>query len=98
MLRTGVPGVRNDPPSIDFEFEGRTIDARPGETIAAALIAAGERELRESHLGTRRGLFCGMAVCQECLVTVDGIARRACMVLATRGMDVKRHPSHAEAT
>jgi NADPH-dependent 2,4-dienoyl-CoA reductase/sulfur reductase-like enzyme len=97
MLRTGVPGVRNDAPSIEFEFEGRVINARPGETVAAALIAAGERELRESHLGTRRGVFCGSAVCAECLVRVDGVARRACMVPATHGSKVTRHPSQVDA-
>jgi aerobic-type carbon monoxide dehydrogenase small subunit (CoxS/CutS family) len=53
-----------------FTFEGRAIEAREGETIAAALIRAGEAG----------GYFCGIGVCFGCLVTVNGSrAARACL-------------------
>lgn len=76
---------------IVFSFEGRSIEAEPGWTIAAALAAAGEHRLRETRSGAARGPFCGMGVCQECLVTVDGLPnRRACMTKARQDMAVTR--------
>ncbi len=70
------------------------IPFRTGQTVAAALTAAGVRELRETRRGldgTGRGIFCGMGVCQDCLVTVDGAPNtRACMTQATPGMEVAR--------
>ncbi|MGL4243586.1 MAG: FAD-dependent oxidoreductase [Beijerinckiaceae bacterium] len=74
-----------------FRFEGRTIPFRPGQSIAAALAAAGEHELRETADGTQRGIFCGMGVCQECLVAIDGVpGNRACMTSASANSDVRR--------
>ena len=72
-----------------FSFDGSPVAARPGQSLAAALTAAGYRRLGESAEGTARGLFCGMGVCQSCLVTIDGIPeRRACMTAAAEGMVV----------
>ncbi len=80
--------------SATFTFEGRKIPFAPGATIAASLTAAGELALKESRQGDRRGLFCGMGVCQECLVTVDGWpAQRACMTSARPGLLVSRSPA-----
>jgi NADPH-dependent 2,4-dienoyl-CoA reductase/sulfur reductase-like enzyme len=74
-----------------FDFEGRTIRGRPGESLAAALTAAGERALRETAKGERRGLFCGMGVCQDCLVEIDGVAsQRACMTTLETRCSVQR--------
>ena len=65
---------------IAFSFNGAQIDSYEGETIVAALAAAGVVELGRRRDGTARGVFCGMGVCQDCLVTVDGVpSRRACM-------------------
>lgn len=82
-------GVSREP-SFMFGFDGREIVAFPGETIAAALLAAGIRSLRRTEKGDRpRGLFCGMGVCFDCLVTVDGRPHlRACMTQAQPGMTV----------
>jgi predicted molibdopterin-dependent oxidoreductase YjgC len=59
----------------------RELVAYEGETVLAALIAAGRRTLRRSHHhGEGRGAFCGMGVCYECLVSINGRPnRRACM-------------------
>lgn len=79
-------------------FEGLSIAARRGETIAAALSAAGELTLRETKHGARRGLFCGMGVCQECRVVVDGRhGVRACMTRIAGPVTVARHPPLAPA-
>src|SRR5579859_829800 len=72
-------------------FEGERIPARPGESLAAALTAHGVRAFRTTRGGRERGLFCGMGVCQECLVDVDGKPnQRACMVKVDRPMTVRR--------
>ena len=83
---------------VTFEFEGRPIRGRRGESLAAALTAAGERELRKTRAGTSRGLFCGMGVCQECLVEIDGRpGQRACMTKLDRPMRVRRQSFLAPA-
>jgi thioredoxin reductase len=75
--------------AFTFSFAGRPIAARTGQSLAAALAAAGEHGLRETRSGAWRGVFCGMGVCQECLVTVDGAPnQRACVVKARPGMTV----------
>lgn len=77
-----------------FTFEGREIGFRPGQSLAAALTAAGARGLRETRSGGVRGVFCGMGVCQECLVEVDGRhGVRACMTAAAPGISVRRSPA-----
>jgi thioredoxin reductase len=76
---------------FSFRFEGREIAAQPGMSLAAALAAAGLHDLRDTRGGGGRGLFCGMGVCQDCLVEVDGApAMRACMTTARPGMEVRR--------
>ena len=77
--------------SISFTFAGRELTGRRGESLAAALIAAGIRGFRATRTGAERSIFCGMGVCQDCLVEVDGQSnRRACMVKLDRGITVRR--------
>jgi predicted molibdopterin-dependent oxidoreductase YjgC len=65
--------------------------AYAGESIAAVLMASGARVTRwTARAGEARGYFCGMGVCQDCLVTVDGVPNvRACMTPAREGMRVE---------
>ncbi|MGH3264782.1 MAG: FAD-dependent oxidoreductase, partial [Trebonia sp.] len=85
---------RNSASGPTFKFEGSEIPIAPGATIAAALTAAGEVALKHSRQGDLRGLFCGMGVCQECLVTVDQRpVTRACMTAAGPGTRVSRAPA-----
>ena len=76
--------------AFTFTFEAEPIQAHPGETIAAALLAACIRTLRRTaKSGEKRGMFCGMGVCFDCLVVVDGRPHlRACMTEAKPGMQV----------
>lgn len=83
--------------SIVIEFEGQPITARAGETVAAALTAHGIRGLRTTRHGAERGVFCGMGVCQDCLVEVDGMPnQRACMTSVDRPLRVRRQ-RHGQA-
>lgn len=83
-------GVERGRP-LSFLFNGEPIAAFEGETIAAALLAAGRRTLRTTPVtGTARGVFCGMGICFDCLVVIDGEpSRRACMIFAREGMRVE---------
>lgn len=70
-------------------MDGRAVPAHSGEMLAAALFAAGLRELRSSpRAGGARGMFCLMGVCQECLVRIDGTAVLACQVAVRAGMSI----------
>lgn len=81
---------------IAITFEGKEFKAREGESLAAALIAGGVRHFRETRSGACRGIFCGMGVCQECLVEVDGKPnQRACMTKVVAPVEVKRTLSQA---
>ncbi len=74
-----------------ISFEGRPVAARVGQSVVAALTGAGVRELRETRSTRNRGMFCGMGVCQDCLVEIDGVpSRRACMEPARPGLSVRR--------
>ncbi len=77
-------------PNIPFTFEGEPMTACGGDTIAAALIAAGHGTTRSSVVsGEPRGPFCMMGVCFDCLVEVDGVPnRQACMIEVRSGMAV----------
>jgi NADPH-dependent 2,4-dienoyl-CoA reductase/sulfur reductase-like enzyme len=76
--------------AVPITFDGREIAARRGETLAAALAAAGVKAFRTTRLGAPRGLFCGMGVCQDCLVEVDGGPnRRACMIKVDGPLEVR---------
>jgi len=71
---------------------GRPVMAYSGETLFAVLCAEGIVALRPASKNlteAARGGFCGMGVCQECRVTVDGLPdRRACMTAVREGMKV----------
>ena len=75
---------------IVFSVNGRSTTAHIGETIHAALIAAGYRQFRKSKTHQPRGVFCGMGVCYECLVTINnGSTQQACVTLVEEGMEVE---------
>jgi len=81
---TGI--ARGD--SVSLRVDGRPVAAFAGENIATALWAAGIRRLRASPGGAPRGLFCGMGVCQECVVEVEGVAVLACQTRVSQGLEV----------
>ena len=76
---------------IEVSIDGRVTSAFAGETVAAALMADGIRVFRTSaRTGAPRGLYCGMGVCYECLVVVDGgVNTRACMTYLRPGMQIQ---------
>ena len=77
--------------TVTLKVDGRAIEARSGDTIAAALLAAGFSSTRESAVSrSPRAPYCMMGVCFECIVTVDGVAnRQGCLVPVRPGMEVE---------
>jgi len=76
---------------ISFTCDGKSVNAFEGETIAAALHAAGIKTLSHSVKEERpRGFFCAIGKCSSCMMQVNGVPNvKTCMVLAEEGMDVK---------
>ena len=77
--------------NIEFTFDGEKIVAITGQSVAAALLAANQRTLRKTRFNNNeRGVFCGIGVCFDCLVVIDGITnQRACIIEAKPGMKVQ---------
>ena len=75
---------------INATFNNRPLTAEDGTTVGAALMANGVTSWRSTRKeGKPRGLFCGIGVCFDCLVEVDGEPnQRACMVRLTDGMRI----------
>jgi D-hydroxyproline dehydrogenase subunit gamma len=74
---------------VIFHFNRQPITAAQGQTVAMALWAAGIRTLKVSaKRGEPRGMFCGMGICQECVVWIDGRRSESCQTIATSGMSV----------
>ncbi len=67
-----------------FTWRERTIPFQPGESIAAALVAAGVVSFGAGPPAGAR-YFCGIGTCQGCLVRVDGVVREACLTPAVAG-------------
>ena len=79
---------------IEMFVDDAPIRAEPGVTVAAALLDAGVRAFRTSVRGEPRAPLCGMGICYECRVTIDGAAQqRACMTRVSPGMRIRTAPA-----
>jgi predicted molibdopterin-dependent oxidoreductase YjgC len=76
---------------VELLVDGQPVPAFEGESIAAALLAADIRVLRTTaRFAAPRGLYCGMGVCFECVMRVDGRANvRTCQTPVRNGMHVE---------
>ena len=85
-----VNGAVTRGPEIAIILDGRPVRAFEGESVAAALLAIGKRALRTtSRRGEPRGLYCGIGLCFDCVMTIDGQPNvRACQTPARAGMRV----------
>jgi predicted molibdopterin-dependent oxidoreductase YjgC len=78
-------------PRLELLVNGQVITAYAGESIAAALTASGRSVLRRApRTAAPRGIYCGIGVCFECLVAVDGMGYvRSCLATVRAGMRVR---------
>ncbi|NPT54155.1 (2Fe-2S)-binding protein [Paraburkholderia sp. 5N] len=78
-----------DAACVHLTIDGRSAVVEAGSTVAAALVVAGVSGTRTSVSGQPRAALCGMGVCQECRVMIDGRAHAlACQILCREGQVV----------
>lgn len=79
-------------PRLTFTVDGRRVEARQGDTVAVAMLAAGIQSCRVTPVSASpRGPYCLMGVCFECLVTIDGVGNcQGCLMPVRHGMCVER--------
>jgi aerobic-type carbon monoxide dehydrogenase small subunit (CoxS/CutS family) len=77
------------PETLAVSLNGKALTVPAGTTVAAAVLIAGQSSFRRSVLGQRRGPLCGMGICYECRVTVDGVRHvKSCQMLCRQGMQI----------
>jgi sarcosine oxidase subunit alpha len=76
--------------TVRLTVNGKPIGVPRGTTVAAAVMQAGECAFRRSVRGQPRGPLCGMGICFECRVTVNGFPHvRSCQQLVEEGIEVR---------
>ncbi len=88
ITRHPVLGEEENSRTVTIYYEGRPVEAREGEPIAAALTAAGIRVFRTTEKTHEpRGLYCAMGRCSDCMMIVDGKPNvRTCVTPVRDGM------------
>jgi len=91
--------AESDAGPVTLIFDGRSIEAQAGDSVAAALLANGALACRRTPVsGAPRAPFCLMGVCFECLVVIDGTgSRQACLTPVRDGMRVETQAGKREA-
>ena len=78
------------PELVNLKVNEVPVSVPAGSTVAAAVLEAGVSTFRRSVLGEARGPLCGMGICFECRVNVNGVAHvRSCQTLCENGMEVR---------
>lgn len=78
------------PEPVSLTINGVEVTVPAGTLVAAAIVASGRTSFRRSVTGEPRGPLCGMGICYECRVTVNGQAHsRSCQIPCQDGMDVR---------
>ncbi|PWJ49546.1 2Fe-2S iron-sulfur cluster binding domain-containing protein [Quadrisphaera granulorum] len=72
---------------VTITVDGEPVTGVLGQSLAGVVMASGRTAWRTTAAGRApRGLFCGIGVCFDCLVTVDGVRDvRACQRRAVEG-------------
>lgn len=75
---------------VTVQINGRPVSVAAGTVVAAAIVKSGETAFRQSVTGKPRGPLCGMGVCLECRVTINGRKHcRSCQILCEPGMEIR---------
>jgi D-hydroxyproline dehydrogenase subunit gamma len=78
------------PETVTLFVNGVPIEMPTGSIVAAAILKTGIYAFRRSATGEPRGPLCGMGICFECRVTIDGERHcRSCQIVCRNGMDVR---------
>jgi predicted molibdopterin-dependent oxidoreductase YjgC len=75
---------------VQIKINGKGLSVPSGTVVAAAIAQAGISGFRRSVLGNARGPLCGMGVCMECRVTINGQEYcRSCLTVCGEGMEIQ---------
>lgn len=75
---------------VKISVDGADVIVSVGTSVAAAVLTAGVARLRRSVTGEARSALCGMGICFECRLTIDGKAHaRSCQIICSDGMVVR---------
>lgn len=78
------------PKAFSVRVNGAQVDATEDMTALAAILLSGTTTLRRSVSGEQRGALCGMGVCFECRVTINGEHHcRSCQIRCAQEMDIR---------
>ena len=78
------------PEQIRLSVDGKPVSVRAGTVVAAIIAQSGGTRFRRSVKGEPRGPLCGMGICMECRVTINGQAHcRSCQTMCEEGMEVR---------
>ncbi len=92
-MRVHTRGIGPAGEDGSIDVDGQTVPTSATDTVASAMVAAGVRGFREADHDEKRGLWCGMGVCHECTVSIEGNGGSlACMTPATDGARVTTQP------
>jgi D-hydroxyproline dehydrogenase subunit gamma len=89
--------MKTQPSNVSITLDGQVQPVPAGITVAAALSLRSDGTTRDSVSGERRAAFCGMGICQECRVSINGQRRLACQTLCAAGMVVATRSSEGQA-
>ena len=86
-----ILGPLAEKPLVTITVDGKPIQAREGEPIAAQLLANGIKVYRYTRKrGEPRGMFCAIGRCTDCVMTVDGLPNvRTCITPVRADMVIK---------
>jgi len=78
------------PQTIQVEINGQPVEVKRGTTVASAVNASGLKKLRRSVRGEKRGALCGIGICCECRVEINGRPHKlSCYTLCREGMKIQ---------
>jgi predicted molibdopterin-dependent oxidoreductase YjgC len=87
--------LRPEATGVSVTLDGAPLTLPEGANLAAALLAAGVSVFRATPAtGARRGPFCMMGSCFDCLVEIDGVTRQACLTEVEDGLAIVRPRGH----
>jgi predicted molibdopterin-dependent oxidoreductase YjgC len=86
--------MKNTTAMVEVQVGGTRVRIPAGSSVAAALALHPPGRTRLSVSGQWRAPLCGMGVCHECRVLVNGHERLACQTVCEDGMHIAASTAH----
>ena len=91
IMKHPILGSVEKKKGVKITVDGKVLKAIEGEPIASALVANGIMVFRKTRIRKEpRGYFCGIGLCTDCMMTVDGVQNiRTCITHVKKGMKIE---------